>query len=261
MTTGNPLPQWIDLSTPDMPGALKFYGCLFGWEFHDTGYELIAHLGGRPVCGMWPIESDASGSRSYWHVFHGVSQLDHALSTAVAQGAEVLLAPIDYRGVSTAATLRDPAGATFSLWERRTGWPFLAGVAGALVWVELAVGAPRQIAHFYRATLDLTTGNVRTADEDYRVFASKGQPVAGVVQNTADPRWRIYFATSDINRAIGQVEGLGGQVVSTPAEIGVGAAALIRDPSGAMFGLLETARIEPGGAADDNAGYPIGLSL
>ena len=32
-------PSWVDLSTTDLDGALRFYGELFGWEFEDMGEE------------------------------------------------------------------------------------------------------------------------------------------------------------------------------------------------------------------------------
>ena len=32
-------PSWVDLTTPDLEGALRFYGALFGWELKDAGEE------------------------------------------------------------------------------------------------------------------------------------------------------------------------------------------------------------------------------
>ena len=28
---------WMDLSTPDLEGAKRFYQYVFGWEYHDLG--------------------------------------------------------------------------------------------------------------------------------------------------------------------------------------------------------------------------------
>lgn len=30
-------PNWLDLGTPDLDGALGFYGALFGWTFRSAG--------------------------------------------------------------------------------------------------------------------------------------------------------------------------------------------------------------------------------
>ncbi|MGB6449436.1 MAG: VOC family protein, partial [Steroidobacteraceae bacterium] len=46
---------WADLVTPDLDGAKRFYGALFGWTFRavpgDRDYTL-ALLGGKPVAGL-----------------------------------------------------------------------------------------------------------------------------------------------------------------------------------------------------------------
>src|ERR1700687_2526284 len=48
---------WVDLVTPDIAGAKRFYGELFGWSFHDihtadSDYS-VALLEGRPVGGLY----------------------------------------------------------------------------------------------------------------------------------------------------------------------------------------------------------------
>ena len=51
-------PSWVDLTTPDLEAALRFYGGLFGWEFEDAG-EAAGHyhqalLRGKRVAGIGP---------------------------------------------------------------------------------------------------------------------------------------------------------------------------------------------------------------
>ena len=33
----NGAPNWLDVGTPDIDGAISFYGGLFGWEFQSAG--------------------------------------------------------------------------------------------------------------------------------------------------------------------------------------------------------------------------------
>ena len=53
-------PSWVDLSTPDLEAALRFYGGLFGWEFEDAGEEAghyhQALIGGKRVAGVGPAQ-------------------------------------------------------------------------------------------------------------------------------------------------------------------------------------------------------------
>lgn len=57
---------WADLVTPDLAGAKRFYGGLFGWTFNDirTGdldYS-VALLDGAPVAGL--VVSEQNGQRT-----------------------------------------------------------------------------------------------------------------------------------------------------------------------------------------------------
>ncbi|KUL72539.1 MULTISPECIES: VOC family protein [Streptomyces] len=71
-----------------------------------------------------------------------------------------------------------------------------------------------------------------------------GERVAALTPKT-DGRmpsvWTVYFATPDARALAGRVRQAGGQVVTAPVEVGagLGTAALVTDPQGAVFGLWE----------------------
>src|ERR1700680_1761713 len=50
---------WVDLVTPDLDGAKRFYGGLFGWTFRDVSIGekdkayALALLDGQPVGGLF----------------------------------------------------------------------------------------------------------------------------------------------------------------------------------------------------------------
>jgi uncharacterized protein len=56
-------PSWVDLSTTDLDGALRFYGDLFGWDFEDMGEDAghyhQARLRGKRVAGVGPTQPGA----------------------------------------------------------------------------------------------------------------------------------------------------------------------------------------------------------
>jgi predicted enzyme related to lactoylglutathione lyase len=71
----------------------------------------------------------------------------------------------------------------------------------------------------------------------------QGEPVAAL-DRKADGRlptvWTVYFATPDIEGLADRVWAAGGQVVTAPVPVGdLGAAALVADPEGAVFGLWQ----------------------
>lgn len=71
-----------------------------------------------------------------------------------------------------------------------------------------------------------------------------GERVAALTPKT-DGRmpsvWTVYFATPDARALTGRIQRAGGQVVTAPVEVGegLGTAALVTDPEGAVFGLWE----------------------
>ncbi|MEU3292452.1 VOC family protein [Streptomyces longwoodensis] len=73
-----------------------------------------------------------------------------------------------------------------------------------------------------------------------------GEPVAALARK-ADGRmptvWTVYFAAPDVTATARRIDAAGGQVVAAPFPVGeLGAAALVTDPEGAVFGLWQAGR-------------------
>ncbi len=51
--------------------------------------------------------------------------------------------------------------------------------------------------------------------------------------------WMTYFATDDIEASVARVTALGGSVSVPPTEIPVGKFAVVADPEGAFFSLVQ----------------------
>src|SRR5260221_12715647 len=52
-------PNWVDLGTPDIDAAARFYGALFGWQFQSAGPDAggygMVPLGGNTVGAAGPL--------------------------------------------------------------------------------------------------------------------------------------------------------------------------------------------------------------
>src|SRR5258708_2395103 len=52
-------PNWVDLGTPDIDAAARFYGALFGWQFQSAGPDAGGYgmftLGGKTVAAAGPL--------------------------------------------------------------------------------------------------------------------------------------------------------------------------------------------------------------
>lgn len=115
-------PAWFELYTKDFSASQEFLSALFGWEFEvmsdtdDFRYSTVAVDGGA-VLGIMDFSADVHAAMpQYWNTYLAVPSADAAAQAAVAQGGELLIAPMD-SPFGRMASLRDPSGAILSVLE------------------------------------------------------------------------------------------------------------------------------------------------
>ncbi|MFW0796538.1 VOC family protein [Gordonia sp. CPCC 205515] len=253
-------PFWVDLVTPDVSAARSFYTALFQWEYVDNGRQTIALLDDQPVCGIWPGSAELANGASYWHPYFRVGDLNLAASEARRAGGELLWGPSDYLGAAQVSTIQDPAGASMSLWEPTISGRAVMNALGASSWFELVTPDPMLVADFYQSTLRLTPDISQSNQHSYRVLTHSGIPVAGVVRSNGPSHWRTYFLVDDLDRALRDTTKERGSIASPPQHTLIGDTALIRDPAGALLGLVAKLGA-PQSPVNDNAGFPNSLNL
>jgi len=60
---------WVDLVTPDLPGAIEFYSAVFGWRFvisEDLDYAEASHHGGMVGSFVLFNDDEAGGDDGRW---------------------------------------------------------------------------------------------------------------------------------------------------------------------------------------------------
>ncbi|MFC8680469.1 VOC family protein [Microbacterium ureisolvens] len=250
------VPCWVDVTAPDLEAATRFYGGLFGWEFHDAmppgapGAYLIATLDGEDAAAL------AAGDRAEWMSYIATEGVD-ATATAVANaGGRVLEAPEDAGPGGRMATCADPQGAVFRLWQpRRRPGAQVANVPGAWNFSDLHAPDPAAAQRFYRdvfgweVSADLGAGMFRlpgygdhlasTIDPGIHERQASAPPgfadvVAGFTPSDESARWWIIFTVADRDDAVAQVEALGGRVHSA-TDTAWTREAIVADPAGAKF--------------------------
>jgi predicted enzyme related to lactoylglutathione lyase len=238
---------WVDLGASDAPGAKRFYGGLFGWEFDDLptgpqGTYSTCRLGGKAVAGLYD-----RAERPGWGSYIKVEDADRATGRARELGAAVLVEPFDTPGGGRVATVRDPAGAAVSLSQpgERFGAE-LVNEDGAWTWNELVsadLGAGREFyaGLFGWAAADIPGAAARTSFSLGDLLVGGGHAPIGPEDPT--PRWTISFWVADVDRCVQRTRELGGAVMLGPMDIPIGRFAIVSDPGGAAF----TVAAVPGG--------------
>lgn len=112
-------------------------------------------------------------------------------------------------------------------------------------WYELGTPDLDAAGDFYGRLFGWRVVDSGMEDFDYRLALSDDAPVAGMMgiagqQGNPPPNWLIYFAVDDCDRIAADVEAAGGRVWKAPADIpGTGRFAVVVDPQGAAFGVLQ----------------------
>jgi hypothetical protein len=113
-------------------------------------------------------------------------------------------------------------------------------------WVELLTRDPAAAEGFYTAVFGWKTVTEVTQGTAYTMFKLDDQDVAGMmmmpeqVPAEAPAHWAVYFAVTDCAVVERKAAELGGQVLHPTTDIEVGRFAVLADPQGATFQLLES---------------------
>lgn len=133
---------------------------------------------------------------------------------------------------------------------------------GKFVWHDLLTDDPQGAQRFYAGVLGWTfEQTVHPRGGDYTLILRDGHYVGGMVR-VEDPagadysRWLPYLSVADVDAAARYAESAGGTVEVGPLEIGnIGRAAAIRDPQGAVLGLLRSRIGDPDDSVAPSAGH------
>jgi len=264
---------WIDTDQPDLDAALEFYGGLFGWTFDEATPPdapqryVIAQLTGRDAAAIAGPRAHSESGEAVWSTYVAVDDVDAATERLVSLGAAEVLAPVDAGPGGRTATLTDPGGVEFRLWQaRRRLGAQVANEPGSWNFSDLHTADPAAAADFYVQAFGWTLDDLgyatairvpgygdhleATVDPDIRTrqaSAPEGfEDVIGAFAPMNDgesPHWHVTFSVADRDESAASVERLGGTVVSSGQDDWT-RNALVRDPAGARFTISQFAPAE-----------------
>lgn len=243
-------PSWIDVATPDIDGASRFYGELFGWEVveasdsGDAGGYRIAQLRGKPVAGLMPLMEE--GQPPAWQSYVAVEDADAVAAAVGEAGGQVIAPPMDVMEAGRMAVFADPEGAVFAVWQARgTIGAEVVNEPGALSWNELESRDPDAAKAFYGAVFGWGTRDHDMGGMTYTEWMLDDDSIGGManiagrVPDEIPAHWMPYIAVADTDAAVEQIKGAGGAVHFGPVDIPAGRFAMVADPWGAGFAVIK----------------------
>lgn len=243
------VPTWADLSTQDVRSAAGFYGELLGWtvQTHPSpmGEYHLAAIDGHEVGGMMETPQQAVGMPAAWTVIFRVGDVDAAVTAIEEAGGKTLEEPFDLPAARL-AIVADPTGATFGIIAQpgpATTW--LSARPGAVCWVELLTRDLATAITFYAGVFGWQASTEDHGGIRYTTFTLEGSAVGGAmtmpdeVPPVVPAVWSVYFAVEDCATSEHRAQELGAQVAKTTTPVGNGHFAVLEDPQGATFQLMD----------------------
>jgi uncharacterized protein len=243
---------FVELVTPDISAAKRFYGELFGWTFRDLQAGGItyagAYLNGHPVAGLVHKDLPPGQHRQpAWLSFFSVHDVNATREIAFQHGAKILFEPHSFPDRGREAVIADPQGAIFAILASSTGDPpDVLAAPGEWIWSSLITSDPDADAAFYQTLFDYEVFDL-PADQgaQHLLFASDNYSRASANtlpanKPTTHPHWLNFVHVEDAVTVAAKVVALGGRVLVEPrVDRHGGKVAVVADPQGAPFGLLE----------------------
>ena len=242
-------PAWVDLSTTDAEAARSFYSKLFGWDLEVSedpqyGGYATAKVDDRSVAGIGP-KQEGDRSPAAWSLYIGTEYVDELARKVRDASGTVVAPPFDVGDQGRMAVFTDPSGAFISGWQAAGISQFTSGIHGSFGWAELnARGLEKAIA-FYETVFGWTHSEQPFGEgEVYTQFEHNGQPLGGALEmNPQIPAetpsyWLLYFTVGDVDAMFRKAIELGGREMVAPQDMPGGRFAIVSDPQGAAFGIL-----------------------
>lgn len=123
---------------------------------------------------------------------------------------------------------------------------------GTPIWYELGTSDLEDAKAFYGAIFDWSVKDAGMPGFTYLLASRDADMVAGMMAlgdqtGAPPPNWTIYFAADDCDAVAAATEQAGGKVYHQPTDIpGTGRFAIVADPQGAVFGILQPLPMEEG---------------
>jgi uncharacterized protein len=240
-------PCWIDYGAADLEATKTFYADLLGWQYTggepEFGGYLTATRNGEQAAGLGPQQDPDDPPR--WTTYFATSDIGRHVQRITDAGGRVLFPPMEVGPMGTMAIAADPQGNLFGLWQAgvHTG-ARIYNEPGALYWNEAAVEDPSPARSFYTAVFGYQWDEVPDAG-GYMTFRTDDRPPEhplgglGGLAPDAPKGWQTCFAVASTDEAVATAERNGARVVTPAMDTPFGRFAVLTDPWGATFEVMQ----------------------
>ena len=243
------VPCWIDLMSPDRAVSTRFYESLFDWQAGEpggpeSGFYTQFTKRGLTVAGLGQQNAEMAGMPAMWTTYLAADDVAETAAKVAEAGGTLIMPVMDVFEFGKMAILMDPSGAVVGLWQGLSHiGAQLVNEPGTMCWNELATRDLDAAESFFGELLGWT---YNTSDEGYHQIVVGGREVGGLMAMLPEmypaevpAHWMPYFSVADADASATSATALGATVVVPPFDLPVGRVAIISDPLGAMFSIIQ----------------------
>jgi predicted enzyme related to lactoylglutathione lyase len=246
------IPCWVDLAAAEEPAARAFYSTLFGWDCYvkrdpatiNLRYA-IATNSGLQVAGLYQAASDQPTG---WMVHLAVANTVTTAEWVEHLGGTVTQGPVDIPDRGSILHAVDAGGTPVAFWQLPPDWAFGTDLPGMFTGADLNTRDGASADAFYSRLFDFTCQQIGDGRIDYAEWRLERMPVlyryalGERYHEPLMPHWMVYFDVEPARGAdavAGHAIMLGGDVVTPPFDTPFGRTAVLRDPGGAVFSIID----------------------
>src|SRR5262249_28394991 len=175
----------------------------------------------------------------HWLGHVQVEDVDETVEKAKNAGGKLAAGPFDMGEGGRMAIIGDPQGAFLSAYRPHREGPVAEGV---FVWDELGTRDVEAAQRFYGEVFGWTTKDMGPDFGGYKIFQAGETGIGGLMalpDDSMPSMWAPYIGVEDADETVAKASELGATALVEAMEVPtVGRIAIIRDPQGAVFGIL-----------------------
>lgn len=244
--------SWVDYAAKDLVAAKSFYSALFSWSLVDAPTAgdpyIMAMIDGKEVAALMPLTAHETGAGvpPHWNSYVSVDDVDAVAARIKELGGQVHAEPFDVMSAGRMAVVGDPTGAVFCLWQPGENiGALLVNEPNTFCWNELYTNDLDGAERFYTTLFGWSSKPATSSDNTRLVELYNGErPAATLMEIQPEwgpmpPVWGVYFAVANCESAVEKAKELGAQVVLEPRDIPPGRFAVVQDPQGGVFSVIQ----------------------
>jgi uncharacterized protein len=244
-------PIWVDVTSPDVQAAARFYGSLFGWDAEDLGeaaghYTMFRKGGKMVAAASAPM---APGAPPAWTTYVATDDASATVAKVRQAGGTVVMDAMAVMDAGSMAVFQGPDGSFIAVWQRGNHkGAELCNEPGSFTWNELQSRDIDAAKRFYPAVFGWGVKDNAMGAMTYTEWQLDGKSIAGAMTmmpgapETVPSNWVVYFAVDDTDAAVTKIQELGGRLLAPAMDSPAGRFAVVADPQGAMFAVIKIQR-------------------